>query len=452
MKNTPFKIFILDDDVWYSELLEYHLSLNPDYELRKFHSAKDCLASMHERPNAVTLDYSLPDKNGDEVLKKIKELNPDTQVVIISGQEDVATAVNLLKKGAYDYIVKDEDTPERLWNTINKIRENASLREEIIQLREQIGQKYDFSKLIIGNSEAIKRVFSMMDKAAKTNITVSVTGETGTGKELVAKAIHYNGIKKQSPYVAVNVAAIPKELIESELFGHEKGAFTGALARRIGKFEEANKGTIFLDEIGELDVSLQAKLLRVLQEKEITRVGGNSIVPVDVRIIVATHKNLAEEVKKGNFREDLYYRLLGLPIHLPPLRDRGADILVLSKHFMDAFARENGMGKKSLSEKAQEKLLSYSFPGNVRELKAIVELAVVMSDDEVVQDHDINFTANSADKDFLATERTLKEYTTEIIQYYLEKYDYNVLYVADKLDIGKSTIYRMIQNKELTTF
>ena len=449
MKNTPFKIFILDDDVWYSELLEYHLSLNPDYELKKFHSAKDCLAKLYERPNVITLDYSLPDKNGDEVLKSIREQNPDTQVIIISGQEDVATAVDLLKKGAYDYIVKDEDTPERVWNTINKIRENVSLKEEISQLREEIGQKYDFSKVIIGNSEPIKRVFAMMDKAAKTNITVSINGETGTGKELVAKAIHYNSTRKKAPYVAVNVAAIPKELIESELFGHEKGAFTGAVSRRLGKFEEANKGTIFLDEIGELDVSLQAKLLRVLQEKEITRVGGNSVVPVDVRIIVATHKNLAEEVKKGTFREDLYYRLLGLPILLPPLRDRGSDILVLAKFFIDAFAKENGLGKKSLSEKAQKKLLSYSFPGNVRELKAIVELAVVLSDHEQIQEHDINLTAGNTEKDFLATERTLKEYTTDIIQRFLEKYDYNVLYVADKLDIGKSTIYRMIQNKEL---
>ena len=449
MKNTPFKIFILDDDVWYSELLEYHLSLNPDYEIRKFHAAKDCLANLYERPNVITLDYSLPDKNGDEVLKNIKEQAPDTQVIIISGQEDVATAVDLLKKGAYDYIVKDEETPERLWNTITKIRENVSLREEISQLREEIGQKYDFSKVIIGNSEPIKRVFAMMDKASKTNITVSINGETGTGKELVAKAIHYNSNRKKAPYVAVNVAAIPKELVESELFGHEKGAFTGAVARRLGKFEEANKGTIFLDEIGELDFSLQAKLLRVLQEKEITRVGGNSIVPVDVRIIVATHKNLAEEVKKGNFREDLYYRLLGLPILLPPLRDRGSDILVLAKYFIDAFAKENSMGKKSLSEKAQKKLLSYSFPGNVRELKAIVELAVVLSDEEQIQEHDINLTAGNTEKDFLATERTLKEYTTEIIQRFLEKYDYNVLYVADKLDIGKSTIYRMIQNKEL---
>lgn len=251
--------------------------------------------------------------------------------------------------------------------------------------------------------------------------------------------------------MAVNVAAIPRELIESELFGHEKGAFTGAVSRRLGKFEEANKGTIFLDEIGELDISLQAKLLRVLQEKEITRVGGNTVVPIDTRIIVATHKNLADEVKKGNFREDLYYRLLGLPIELPPLRDRGADILVLAKFFMDAFAKENGMGRKTLSAEAQEKLLAHPYPGNVRELRAVVELAVVMADDDEIKANDVNLAANNNEKDFLATERSLREYTTDIIQRFLNKYDNNVLLVADKLDIGKSTIYRMIQNKELTT-
>lgn len=449
MTNGPFKIFILDDDVWYSELLEYHLSLNPDFEIQKFHAANDCLSNLYQRPNVVTLDYSLPDKNGAEVLKRIKEQSPDVQVVVISGQEDVATAVELLKQGAYDYIVKDEDTPERLWNTIKRIRETASLREQIDSLKEEIGQKYDFSKVILGNSDAIKRVFALMDKATKTNITVSVHGETGTGKELVAKAIHYNSIRKKAPYVAVNVAAIPRELIESELFGHEKGAFTGALARRLGRFEEANKGTIFLDEIGELDISLQAKLLRVLQEKEITRVGGNTVVSVDARIIVATHKNLAEEVKKGHFREDLYYRLLGLPIQLPPLRDRGSDILILAKSFIEAFATENGLGKKHLSLEAQQKLLSYPFPGNVRELKALVELAVVLSDDEVIQEHDINFSASHTEKDFLAEERSLKEYNTAIIQRFLDRYDYNVLLVAEKLDIGKSTIYRMIQSNDL---
>ncbi|WP_161887977.1 sigma-54-dependent transcriptional regulator [Pontibacter russatus] len=450
MKNPAFKIFIVEDDVWYSELLEYHLSANPDYELTKFHSAKDCLSSLYLRPHVVTLDYSLPDKNGAEVLKRIKEQCPDTQVVVISGQEDVATAVDLLKKGAYDYIVKDEDTPERLWMAISKIRENASLRQEIAQLREQIGQKYDFTNFITGNSEAMKRVYALLDRAARTNITVSISGETGTGKELAAKAVHYNSSRKKAPYVAVNVAAIPRELIESELFGHEKGAFTGALSRRLGRFEEADKGTIFLDEIGELDITLQAKLLRVLQEREITRLGGNSVVPVDVRIIVATHKNLADEVKKGNFREDLYYRLLGLPVQLPPLRERGGDVLVLAKTFLQDFARENSLGKKTFSAAAQEKLLSYPYPGNVRELKAIVELSAVMADGNQVQADDV-VLATGADREapFLAQEKTLRAYTTEIIQRFLNNYSHNVLLVADKLDIGKSTIYRMIQDKEL---
>ena len=204
-------------------------------------------------------------------------------------------------------------------------------------LKKQVGRKYDFSQIMVGNSEPMEKVFALIEKASKTNITVSVTGETGSGKELVAKAIHYNSDRLHIPFVAVNVAAIPKELLESELFGHEKGSFTGAVTRRIGKFEEADKGTLFLDEIGELDINLQAKLLRVLQEREITRVGANNVLPINVRIIVATHKNLIEEVKNKTFREDLYYRLIGLPINLPPLRERGNDISILAKEFRGCF-------------------------------------------------------------------------------------------------------------------
>lgn len=260
--------------------------------------------------------------NGDELLKQIRENSPDTKVIIISGQEDVKVALDLLKKGANEYIVKDEDTKDRIWNALKNLRENIQLKQEIEILKEEVSRKYDFSNSIIGNSPVVQLVFSMMEKAARTNITVSVTGETGTGKELVAKSIHYNSTRKSMSFVAVNLAAIPKDLLESELFGHEKGAFTGAIARRIGKFEEASKGTLFLDEIGEMDINMQAKLLRALQEKEIVRVGSNDIVKVDVRIIVATHRNLLEMVKNGSFREDLYYRILGLPINLPPLRER----------------------------------------------------------------------------------------------------------------------------------
>lgn len=450
MKNhSSFKVFIVEDDVWYGSMLQHYLSLNPEYEVQRFESPRDFFAQLHENPEVVTLDYSLPDCDGAEVLKKIKEHNPDIRVIVISGQEDVATAINLLKNGAFDYIVKDDDTKDRLWNSILHLREISNLKQEVETLKSQVGRKYDFSQMILGKSEQIEKVFSLIEKAAKTNITVSVTGETGSGKEMIAKAIHYNSERHKMPFVAVNVAAIPKDLIESELFGHEKGAFTGAVTRRIGKFEEADKGTLFLDEIGELDINLQAKLLRVLQEREITRIGHNAITKIDVRIVVATHKNLLEEVKNKNFREDLYYRLIGLPISLPPLRERGNDILILAKHFIDGFCKENKLDRKSLSPEAQQKLLQYPFPGNVRELKSVVELAVVMADEETIAPEHITLNTSASIADLLNKEMTLKEFEIQILQHYLDKYEKDVLLVAKKLDVGKSTLYRMIQNGEL---
>lgn len=449
MKKTAFKIFILEDDIWYGSMLFHYLSLNPEYEVKRFDSPKEFFSRLHENPDVVTLDYSLPDITGAEVLKRIKDYSRSIQVVIISGQEDVGTAINLLKNGAFDYIVKDDDTKDRLWNAILHLREIAGLKQEVEDLRVEVGRKYDFSQMILGKSDAIKKIYALMEKACKTNITVSVTGETGTGKEVVSKAIHYNSDRHKMPFVAVNVAAIPRELIESELFGHEKGAFTGAVTRRIGKFEEADKGTLFLDEIGELDINLQAKLLRVLQEKEITRVGGNQVIPINARIIVATHKNLLEEVKHKRFREDLYYRLIGLPIELPPLRDRGSDILILAKHYCDHFCKENKLPKKIFSADAQQKLLHYPFPGNVRELKSMMELAIVMADEETIEASNITFNSSGSISNLLSSETSLKEYNNMIIQHYLDKYDSDVLLVAKKLDIGKSTIYRMLKNEEL---
>ncbi len=452
MKNpNNLKIFILDDDVWYGSMLQHYLSLNPDYEVKRFEQTQTFFKQLHEKPDVVTLDYSLPDMDGGQVLKRIRDLYPDVQVIIISGQEDISTAINLLKNGAFDYIVKNEDTKDRLWNILLHLREIQGLKKEVEYLKEEVGKKHDYSKFIIGNSEPMKKVFTLIEKACKTNITVSITGETGSGKEVVAKAIHYNSDKSNKPFVAVNVAAIPKELIESELFGHEKGSFTGAVTRRIGKFEEANGGTLFLDEIGELDINLQAKLLRVLQEKELNRVGGNETVSINARIIVATHRNLLQEVQNKTFREDLYYRLIGLPIHLPPLRERGNDILVLSKHFIDAFCKENGMERKLLSPDAQIKLKSYSFPGNVRELKSIVELAVVMADGKEILPEHFNINMNGSVAGLFNKEMTLKEYEVQILQHYLDKYEKDVLLVAKKLDIGKSTIYRMIQSGDLKT-
>lgn len=446
---NSFKIFVVEDDPLYGEMLKYHLSLNPDNEVFKFETGAECIKNLYQAPSLISLDYSLPDMSGFEVIKKVKEYNQDIPIVIVSGQEDVATAVNLLKEGAYDYFVKDEDTKERLWNTLKNIKERLELKEEINVLKEEIGKKYEFRKIIKGNSPAIKQIYKLIEKATLTNITVSLYGETGTGKELVAKAIHYNSTRTKYSFVPINVTAIPNELIESEFFGHEKGSFTGANSRKIGKFELANRGTIFLDEIGEMDLNMQAKLLRVIQEKELYRVGGNKPIKFDARVIVATNRNLAKEVQKGNFREDLYYRLLGLPIEIPPLRYRGNDILILAKFFVDEFCKENKMGKLDISATAQEKLLKYPFPGNVRELKAVMELGCVLTNSEHIEDDHVTFNSTNEKSDFLLEEDSLQGYVKKIVKYYLQKYNNNVMVVAKKLDIGKSTIYRMLKNNEI---
>jgi two-component system, NtrC family, response regulator AtoC len=446
--SNPFKVFIVEDDVWYGEVLEYLLNLNPEYEVERFTTAKEFLANLHRNPDLVTLDYSLQDMPGDQVLRKIKEYSPSLPVVMVSGQNDVSTAVNLLREGVYDYIVKDEEAKDRLWNSVKNIREKLNLEREIDHLREEIGVKYQFKNLI-GQSPLLNKVKSLMEKACNSNITVSLTGETGTGKEVVAKAIHYNSSRAKQPFVAVNAAAIPSELIESELFGHSKGAFTGADSARTGKFMQAHKGTLFLDEIGEMDMAMQAKLLRALQEREITPIGSNEVIPFDVRIIVATHQNLGDLVQKNAFRNDLYYRLLGLPIEIPPLRDRGNDVIVLAEYFLAEFAKSNQTTKLKLTSPAKSKLREYTYPGNVRELKAVIELAAVMCSNGSIEAEHVSFNAATGASDFLISEHSLKHYTIQIIKHFLDKYDQNVVLVAKKLDIGKSTIYRMIKNKKI---
>jgi DNA-binding NtrC family response regulator len=391
----------------------------------------------------------LPDFSGDKLYLEIKAINNQVPVVAISGQEEITVAVNLLKMGVADYLTKDNNTKELLWKTVSRIRETGKLKKEVAYLKEELSQKFCFDKSIKGQSESLQKIFALMKKAAASNINVSITGETGTGKEVVAKAIHYNSERKRKNFIAVNMAAIPGDLIESELFGHEKGAFTGALVRREGKFEEANGGTIFLDEIAELDLSLQSKLLRVLQEREVVRVGGNEIVKLDVRVIVATHKNLADEVKKGNFKEDLYYRVLGLSLQLPPLRERGNDVLILAKHFLHEFNHENGIGSISISQDAKEKLLRYNYPGNIRELKAVIELAAVMCNGKEIHENDISFPSAKSDNIFVTEEKSLEQYNYDIIKFYLGKYSNDIAAVAGKLEIGKSTIYKMIQRKAI---
>lgn len=448
MDDKPFKIFIVEDNDWYNRLLVYNLSLNPDYEIESFTNGRGCLENLHKNPDVITLDYRLPDMQGLEILKKIKAENEEIQVIVISEQDDIEVVVELLKFGAYDYIVKSKDIRDRLLNTVQNIRKGVHLKREIISLRSEVKKKYSYQNTLIGSSAAAQKIYGLIEKATRTHISVSITGETGTGKELVAKAIHYNSKRASKPFVAVNMAAIPRDLTESELFGHEKGAFTGASFRRTGKFEEATGGTLFLDEIAEMDITLQAKLLRALQEKEIVRVGSNKPVKTDCRIITATNKNLQEAVLRGEFRQDLYYRLYGLQVDLPPLRERGNDTILLARHFIKEFCAENNLPEKSLSKASADKLLSYSFPGNIRELKSIIELAVALSvNDEITADNIVlgNEVLMNGRTD---KEMTLREYNIRIVKNYLEKYDNDIKSVAQRLDIGVATIYRMLKEEK----
>ncbi len=445
MPNRLFKVFVVEDDAWYNKLIVHTVSLNPEVEVESFTTAGELLKNLNKQPDLITVDYRLPDMTGDELIHQIKSINDSIKVVVISEQEEIEVAVGLLKDGAYDYLVKNTEIKERLLNTLSHLIRTTNLEKKIAVLQQEVEKKYDFQSAIIGNSKSLLAVFELMRKAANTNINIFITGETGTGKELVAKAIHYNSDRRDKAYVPVNIAALSKELVESELFGHEKGAFTGAISARKGRFEEANNGTLFLDEIAELDLALQTKLLRVLQEKEYSPIGSNSIKKTNFRLIVATHKNLAEEVKNGTFREDLYYRIMGLTLQLPPLRERGHDVLILASEFIQRFCSENKIREKKLTPEAQSLLLSHSFPGNVRELKSVIETAVVLSDTDYVTPSDLVFQRSDELQQLLQSEFTLREYTYKIIQFMLNKYQKDIQTVAQKLDISPATIYRILK-------
>jgi DNA-binding NtrC family response regulator len=443
------KVHIVEGDRVLNKLIEQSLALHSDLEIKTFFDGKSFINQLPDNPDIVTLNVALPDISGNEVLTKIKKYNPDIEVILISAQDSKTTAVHLLKEGAYDYIIKNENTKERLLHYIQKISHKRKLLEEISLLKNEVSKKYNFANTIVGDSPIMKEVFALIQKAIiAPNFNAFVYGESGTGKELVAKTIHFNSIRKNKPFIAVNMGAIPKDLIEGELFGHEKGAFTGAIMTQKGKFEEAQGGTIFIDEIGEMDLNLQIKLLCVLQKGTITRVGGNKAIKINTRVITATNKDLQEEIQRGNFREDLYYKLLGLPIHLPPLKDRKNDIISLSQYFLNNFCKNNNREPMAFTSEAKKKLLGYSFPGNIRELKAIIELGAIMAGSHQINEENIIFTSCKSELNILSEELTLKEYTERIIRHHLRINNNNVLLVAKKLDIGKSTIYNMIKRKK----
>jgi DNA-binding NtrC family response regulator len=446
-KESNFRIFIVEDDPLYQRMVKYLLEQDSDHEVHLFNSGKECLDNLGMKPDIISLDYTLPDMTGEEVMKRVKGFNKDVNVIILSGQQDIGTAVKLLRLGAFDYIIKDKEVKERIQNAVLHIKKQIRLAREVDTLKDELGAKYDYSKHLIGQSQAMLKVHRLIEKASNSNINISIQGESGTGKEVVAKCIHHNSVRNKGPFVALNMGAIPKELIESELFGYEKGAFTGAMTRKKGQFELSNGGTLFLDEVAELDISMQAKLLRALQEREFIRVGGDHPIPFDARLIVASHKNLSEEVQLGHFREDLYYRLLGMSIKIPPLRERENDILLLAKYFLSKLAKQQGTKPMELSKEAKFKLLNYPFPGNVRELMAVMELASVMAEGDQVEAEDIQFNSIAKGSEILSREMTMDEYKDNIIKLFLEKYDNNIQLVAQKLKVGRSTIYRLIQGK-----
>ena len=331
----------------------------------------------------VLCDIKMPKMDGLEVLEKIQEKFPELPVVMISGHANIETAVEAIKQGAFDFISKPLDL-NRLLVTVR----NALDRNELVEETKELRKKVYKSKLteIVGDSEGIHLVKQMIDKVAPTDARVLITGGNGTGKELVARSLHQNSLRKSNSFIEVNCAAIPSELIESELFGHEKGAFTSAIKQKKGKFEQAQGGTLFLDEIGDMSASAQAKVLRALQENRITRVGGEKDIKIDVRVLAATNKNLQEEIEKGNFREDLYHRLSVILIHVPSLNDREDDIPLLANYFLERLCEEHGMPKKELTESAMEELKKVQWTGNIRELRNVIERLIILCDKQIDAD------------------------------------------------------------------
>ena len=376
------KILVVDDEAIVRESLQDWLT-DAGYQVLTAESGPKALEVIEmEKPGIMIADLVMPGMDGIELMKKAKALQPGLEVVIITAYASIPTAINAMKEGAYDYIEKPF-CPERAELLVKKLAEHQELVEENLSLRQKLEDHYRFEN-IITKSPKMQRVIEVIKVVAKSNATVLITGESGTGKELVARAIHSQSNRHSKPFIAVSCAALPESLLESELFGHEKGSFTGAYAQKKGKFEFAEGGTLFLDEIGEMSANIQVHLLRVLEEKEFTRVGGNEPIKVDVRVISATNKDLRKAIEKQEFREDLYYRLNVVNIELPPLRERKEDIPILAEHFLNKFASENRKEVSGFSPEAMEFLLDYDWPGNIRELENAIERAVILAKDSII--------------------------------------------------------------------
>ncbi|MFC4766801.1 sigma-54-dependent transcriptional regulator [Effusibacillus consociatus] len=396
--------------------------------------------------DCVLLDLNLGHQNGLDILPRIKERKPDISVIIMTAYGTIESSIAAIKAGAYHYITKPLNMDE-VKLVLRKALEIQQLHQQVRVLSDAVKQKHSYAGMI-GKSEPIQKVFQLIERVKDIPSNILITGESGTGKELVARAIHYQGIRRNEPFSVINCAAIPEQLLESELFGHEKGAFTGAFQRKEGLFERSKNGTIFLDEIGEMPLSLQAKILRVIQERVVTRLGSFDLIDTDVRIIAATNRNLQEEVAKGNFREDLYYRLNVIPIHMPSLRERQEDVPLLMEHFLTFYSASMGKKKKTCSPETKRILYDYPYPGNVRELGNIIEYAVALSQDDIIKTDDLPASVVSGNPPekasrfmeeglFIPAGLTMGEVEKKMILYTLERNGGHRLKTAQQLGISE---------------
>jgi two-component system response regulator AtoC len=453
-------IFIVDDEDTHRELLYHWITAQWGYPAKMFPDGTSCLNALEESPDLVLLDIMMPGISGIDTLKEIKERLPDVPVIMMSAQGNIGVAVSTIQEGATDYFEKPIDY-SRLEVAIKNSLKLYDLNREVVRLRDTVKRQVHFDN-IVSQSGEMQDVFRLVHKVKDKNISVLILGESGTGKELIARAMHFNGKRKNGPFVVVNCASIPRDLLESEMFGHEKGAFTGATQRRIGKFEQAHGGTIFLDEVGELDFDLQAKLLRVIESNQFERVGGSETITTDARLVSATNRDLHVAVGQKTFREDLYYRLAVFPIVLPPLRQRPTDILLLAEHFLREFGKAHAKQNLQFSPDALRLLMDYSWPGNVREMENAIERAVVIAETDRINDHDLplsvqTFGSNTVtrdqgngffrDIDPVVPMEKLKE---QAIRHALTLSNGSVAEVARKLKVGRATLYRLMRKYKIT--
>lgn len=452
------KILIVDDD---REILEVIAEIlrQAGYDVDQAEDGRVAIRRIEDDfYDLVITDLNLPKVDGMKVLQYVVDQSPDTMCVILTGYGTIKSSVEAIKMGAFDYISKPVKSDEILI-VVEKALKFRQLERENILLKQQLRKKYRFENFI-GDSKPIQKVFELIEKVADTDSTVLITGESGTGKELIAKAIHYNSNRRDNPMVVINCGAIPEELLESELFGHEKGAFTGAHKMRVGRFELANGGTIFLDEIGDMSPNLQVKLLRVLQEQKFERVGGTRTLEIDVRIIAATNKNLINAVNKGSFREDLFYRLNVIPVKVPPLRIRKSDIPLLVDFFLKKFNKQKRKRIEGLAPEALDTLTAYGWPGNVRELENLIERLVILANGDVIDMDDVpesikgkTARMESLDvkipKDGIVFDQAVEEYEKKLILQALSETNWVKTKAAKLLNINRTTLIEKMKKKNL---